>query len=65
MRTYNMKKIVQTGVLILLLAVCVSSCRRLNEYNPASLSEDNVLRNYNGWKAFQSNIYTALKSETI
>ena len=65
MRTNITKKIFYAGVLSLLFAICVTSCRKLDEYNPASLSEENVLRNYNGWKAFQSNIYSGLWGSLI
>ncbi len=39
--------------------------RKLDEYNPGSLSEENVLRDFNGWKAFQSNIYSGLWGSLI
>jgi len=48
----------------LLIALSVPSCK-LEEYNPASLSEENVLRDFNGWKAFQSNCYTGLWGSLI
>ncbi len=48
----------------LLIALSVPSCK-LEEYNPASLSEENVLRDFNGWKAFQSNCYSGLWGSLI
>ena len=39
--------------------------QKLDEYNPTSLSEENVLRNFNGWKAYQSNIYSGLWGSLI
>jgi hypothetical protein len=37
----------------------------LDEYNPSALSEDNVLTNFNGFKAYQSNCYTGLWGSLI
>lgn len=65
MRTHIIKKIAFAGVFILLTAICISSCKKLDEYNPGSLSEENVLRDFNGWKAFQSNIYSGLWGSLI
>lgn len=65
MRTNIIKKIVHIGAVSLFIALCVSSCRKLDEYNPTSLSEDNVLRNFNGWKAYQSNIYSGVWGSLI
>lgn len=64
MRANTIKTLLYTSVLTLF--ICASSCRKLlDEYNPASLSEENVLRNFNGWKAFQSNIYNGLWGSLI
>jgi hypothetical protein len=66
MKTISLKKIsAYMGSLSLLIVLSVSSCKKLDEYNPAGLSEENVLRNYNGWKAFQSNCYTGLWGSLI
>jgi starch-binding outer membrane protein, SusD/RagB family len=66
MRTNIIKKLLAyTGALSLLIVLCVSSCKKLDEYNPTGLSEENVLRNFNGWKAFQSNCYTGLWGSLI
>ena len=62
MRTNILKKIKYAGLLI---AICVASCTKLDEYNPGGLSEENVLRDFNGWKAFQSNIYNGLWGSLI
>jgi starch-binding outer membrane protein, SusD/RagB family len=65
MRTNIIKKILYTSAVSLFIALCVSSCHKLDEYNPASLSEDNVLTNFDGWKAYQSNCYTGLWGSLI
>jgi starch-binding outer membrane protein, SusD/RagB family len=65
MNTKIIKRIVYTGALSVLIALCVPSCTKLDEYNPTSLSEENVLRDFNGWKAFQSNIYSGLWGSLI
>jgi hypothetical protein len=65
MRTNVLKKIAFAGTFTLLIAICISSCKKLDEYNPAGLSEENVLRDFNGWKAFQSNIYSGLWGSLI
>lgn len=64
MKTRNIKTLLYKSLLGLSIALFVSSCK-LDEYNPASLSEDNVLRNFNGWKAYQSNCYTGLWGSLI
>ena len=65
MNTKIIKRIVYTGALCFLITLCVPSCKKLDEYNPTSLSEENVLRDFNGWKAFQSNIYSGLWGSLI
>ena len=65
MNTKIIRKIAFAGTLSLLMAICISSCKKLDEYNPGSLSEENVLRDFNGWKAFQSNIYSGLWGSLI
>ena len=65
MRANIIKKVTYTCALSLLIVLCVSSCKKLDEYNPTGLSEENVLRNFNGWKAYQSNIYTGLWGSLI
>ncbi|GAB3908438.1 RagB/SusD family nutrient uptake outer membrane protein [Mucilaginibacter boryungensis] len=37
----------------------------MDEFNPTSLSEDNVLKDFAGWKAYQSNCYTGLWGSLI
>lgn len=49
------------GVLITLY---ISSCS-LKEFNPVSLSEEDVLTRFDGWKAYQSNCYTGLWGSLI
>src|SRR5688572_17993492 len=65
MNTKIIKRILYIGALSLFIGLCVSSCTKLDEYNPTSLSEETVLRDFNGWKAFQSNIYTGLWGSLI
>lgn len=65
MKAKTIKAILFTGILSVLVAICIPSCKKLDEYNPAALSEENVLRNYSGWKAFQSNIYSGLWGSLI
>ncbi len=65
MKTNKIKNILYTGALSLFMIVSIPSCNKLDEYNPTSLSEENVLRNYAGWKAFQSNCYTGLWGSLI
>jgi hypothetical protein len=48
----------------LCLALLINSCS-LDEYNPAALSEDNVLNSFEGWKSYQSNCYTGLWGSLI
>src|SRR5215207_1025849 len=64
MKTHVIKRIFYTCGLSLVIALCVPSCS-LQEFNPTSLSEENVLRNFNGWKAYQANIYTGLWGSLI
>lgn len=66
MRTHTINKILAASALIVLIVLCLSSCKKkLDEYNPTSLSEDDVLKNYAGWKAYQSNSYTGLWGSLI
>jgi hypothetical protein len=37
----------------------------VKEYNPISVSEESALRNFDGWKGFQSNIYAGLWGSLI
>lgn len=48
----------------LFITMSLSTCK-LDEYNPASLSEENVLRDFNGFRSFQSNCYTGLWGSLI
>lgn len=50
---------------MLLVTLSVSSCKKLDEFNPTSLSEQNVLTNFAGWKAYQANCYTGLWGSLI
>ncbi len=63
-----MRKILGSRLLIALQILSVSvfsSCTKLDEYNPAGLSEENVLRNFDAWKGYQSNCYTGLWGSLI
>ena len=64
MKTINIKRILYNCVLGLFLPLYITSCS-LDEYNPSALSEENVLKNFNGWKSYQSNCYTGLWGSLI
>jgi len=59
-----MKRILYIYGLSLLIALYTSSCS-LKEFNPTSVSEESALRNFDGWKAFQSNCYTGIWGSLI
>ncbi len=59
MNTYNIKRYINKIALGMLSVLTVTSCS-LDEYNPSALSEENVLTNFEGWKAYQSNCYSGL-----
>jgi starch-binding outer membrane protein, SusD/RagB family len=59
-----MKRLLYKYGLTLFIASYISSCS-LTEYNPTSLSENDVLTTYDGWKAYQSNCYTGLWGSLI
>lgn len=48
----------------LFITMSLSTCK-IDEYNPASLSEENVLRDFAGFRSFQSNIYSGLWGSLI
>src|SRR5687767_15390081 len=64
MKARNIKRLLYTSLLSFTIAFSFSSCD-LDEYNPSALSEENVLRNFNDWKAYQSNCYTGLWGSLI
>jgi starch-binding outer membrane protein, SusD/RagB family len=64
MNTKIIKRIFYKYGLSLSVAFCVSSCS-LNEFNPISVPEESLVRNFTGWKAYQSNIYTGLWGSLI
>lgn len=64
MKNLNIKRILYNSTFGLILLFSVSSCS-LDEYNPSALSEGNVLSNFDGWKAYQSNCYTGLWGSLI
>lgn len=59
MKIKTIKKLLYRSLFGVGVALSVISCK-LDEYNPVSLSEQDVLSKYDGWKAFQSNCYTGL-----
>ena len=59
MKIKSIKSLLYKSLFGLGVAVSVTACK-LDEYNPVSLSEQDVLSKYDGWKAFQSNTYTGL-----
>ncbi|WP_207423341.1 RagB/SusD family nutrient uptake outer membrane protein [Desertivirga brevis] len=60
----QIKRVIYRYGIGLLVALSVPSCK-LEEFNPTSLSEENVLRDFNGWRAFQSNCYSGLWGSLI
>lgn len=64
MKTNNIKIKLFSCVLALSVTLFITSCK-LDEYNPSALSEDNILKNFSGWKSYQSNCYTGLWGSLI
>jgi hypothetical protein len=64
MKNQFIKRVIFTGALGLLMILSVPSCK-LDEYNPVSLSEENVIRDFNGFRSFQANIYNGLWGSLI
>ncbi|MBP1640306.1 MAG: carbohydrate-binding protein SusD [Bacteroidetes bacterium] len=64
MKIFNIKRLLCKCALGLSLALYITSCS-LDEYNPSALSEENVLKNFSGWKSYQSNCYTGLWGSLI
>lgn len=64
MKIKNIKSLIYKSLLGVGIAASVTACK-LDEYNPVSLSEPDVLSKYDGWKAFQSNCYTGLWGSLI
>ncbi len=64
MKTDAIKRIFSRCVFGLIVILAVTSCN-LDEYNPSALSEENVLRDFDGWKAYQSNCYAGLWGSLI
>jgi hypothetical protein len=59
MKNQLIKKIFCGCGLGLLMVTSVPSCK-VDEYNPNALSEEAVIRDFAGFRSFQSNIYTGL-----
>lgn len=59
-----MKRLLYISGFTLFMAWAISSCS-LKEFNPTSISEESALRNFDGWKGFQSNCYTGLWGSLI
>lgn len=64
MKNQFIKKAFSACGLGLALLLTVPSCK-LDEYNPNALAEGDVLRDFNGFRSFQSNIYTGLWGSLI
>lgn len=64
MKVKKLNRLIYKSLLGLTIALSVSSCK-LDEYNPVSLSEQEVLKKFNDWKAYQSNCYTGLWGSLI
>ncbi len=65
MKKHIINTIIRTAIFCQIIILAFSACRPLDEYNPTSLSEDNVLRSFSGFKAFQSNCYSGLWGSLI
>lgn len=59
-----MKIILNKFGLAIIIVLSVASCK-LDEYNPAAVSEQTALTSFAGWKAYQTNIYTGLWGSLI
>ncbi|AEW00517.1 carbohydrate-binding protein SusD [Niastella koreensis] len=59
MKIENIKGLIYKSLFGLTIAASVTACK-LNEYNPISLSETDVLSKFDGWKAYENNCYTGL-----
>jgi starch-binding outer membrane protein, SusD/RagB family len=59
MKIKNIKGLIYKSLFGLTITASVTACK-LDEYNPVSLSEQDVLSKFDGWKAYQSNCYTGL-----
>jgi hypothetical protein len=64
MKTITIKRTLYKCLFGLIAILSVTSCG-LDEYNPSALSEENILKNFNGWKSYQSNCYTGLWGSLI
>lgn len=64
MKTNKIKVKLYSCILAVGLTLFMTSCK-LDEYNPSALSEDNILKNFSGWKSYQSNCYTGLWGSLI
>lgn len=64
MKTIDIKRTLYKCVFGLILVLSVTSCS-LDEYNPSALSEENILKDFNGWKSYQSNCYRGLWGSLI
>ncbi len=64
MNAKKIKRLLYKSLVTLTVAVSISSCK-LDEYNPVSLSETDVLKKYADWKAYQNNCYTGLWGSLI
>jgi starch-binding outer membrane protein, SusD/RagB family len=65
MRINNIKRKTFKYTLLLVTAISILMSCSLNEYNPSASSEDIILKNFDGWKAYQSNCYTGLWGSLI
>jgi hypothetical protein len=62
---YIKRALFKGGLCLSLLTLIVSSCKKLDEFNPAALSKENTITSFAGWKAYQSNCYTGLFGSLI
>lgn len=65
MKRYSIKNTWYVVAFAFLFTTGLNSCRKLDEFNPSSLSPDNVLTVFEGWKGYQSNCYSGLWGSLI
>jgi len=64
-KQYIKKTLGKCALAMLLVTTSVTSCKKLDEFNPTGLSPQNVLSNFAGWSAYQANCYTGLFGSLI
>src|ERR1700761_4378523 len=62
---YIKKTIGKCALAMLMVTASVTSCKKLDEFNPTAVSPATVLTNFAGWSAYQANCYTGLFGSLI